>query len=93
MLKIYSIMDDKAQVFNTPFFAVNDMVATRSFCDLCNDTRSTVSQHLGDYHLYALGEFDDDKGLLKPYDIPTFVCHAMQCVAVAERSDSDGDTL
>lgn len=92
MLKVYSIMDDKAQVFNTPYFAINDSVATRSFADLCNDSRSSVSQHLGDYHLYCLGEFDDDKGLLKPYDMPIFVCHAMQ-FAVDVRSDSDGDTL
>lgn len=92
MLKIYSIMDDKAQVFNTPYFAVNDPVAVRSFTDLCNDSRSTVSQHLGDFHLYCLGEFDDEKGILKPYDMPAFICHAMQCATV-ERSESDGDTL
>jgi hypothetical protein len=92
MLKIYSIMDDKAQVFNTPYFAVNDLVSIRSFTDLCNDSRSTVSQHLGDFHLYCLGEFDDVKGLLRPYDMPTFVCHAMQCANV-ERSESNGDTL
>lgn len=92
MLKVYSIMDDKAQVFNTPYFAINDPVAARSFTDLCNDGRSTVSQHLGDYHLYCLGEFDDDKGLLKPYDMPIFVCHAMQCANI-DRGDNDGDTL
>lgn len=92
MLKIYSILDDKAQCFNTPYFAQNDMVASRSFSDLCNDGRSVVAQHLGDFHLYCLGEFDDDKGIIKPYDMPGFICHAIQCANV-ERSASDGDTL
>lgn len=31
MLKVYSILDDKAQCFNTPYFAQNDLVAGRSF--------------------------------------------------------------
>lgn len=92
MLKVYSILDDKAQCFNTPYFAQNDLVASRSFSDLCNDSRSLVSQHLGDFHLYCLGEFDDEKGILKSYDMPIFICHAMQYANVG-RSDGDGDTL
>lgn len=92
MLKVYSILDDKAQCFNTPYFAQNDLVAGRSFSDLCNDSRSLVSQHLGDFHLYCLGEFDDEKGILKSYDMPIFICHAMQCANV-ERSEANGDTL
>lgn len=92
MLKVYSILDDKAQCFNTPYFAQNDLVASRSFSDLCNDSRSLVSQHLGDFHLYCLGEFDDEKGFLKSYDMPAFICHAMQCANV-ERSEANGDTL
>lgn len=92
MLKVYSILDDKAQCFNTPYFAQNDLVAGRSFSDLCNDSRSLVSQHLGDFHLYCLGEFDDEKGILESYDMPIFICHAMQCANV-ERSEANGDTL
>lgn len=92
MLKVYSILDDKAQCFNTPYFAQNDLVAGRSFSDLCNDSRSLVSQHLCDFHLYCLGEFDDEKGILKPYDMPNFISHALQYAHV-ERNDGDGDTL
>lgn len=92
MLKIYSILDDKAQCFNTPYFAQNDLVACRSFSDLCNDSRSIVSQHLGDFHLYCLGEFDDEKGILKPYDMSNFISHALQYANI-ERSNGDGDTL
>lgn len=92
MLKVYSILDDKAQCFNTPYFAQNDLVASRSFSDLCNDSRSIVSQHLGDFHLYCLGEFDNEKGILKPYDMPNFISHALQYANV-ERNDADGDTL
>lgn len=92
MLKVYSILDDKAQCFNTPYFAQNDLVACRSFGDLCNDSRSLVSQHLGDFHLYCLGEFDDEKGILKPYDMPNFISHALQYANV-ERSEGDGNTL
>lgn len=90
MLKVYSILDDKAQVFNTPYFAVNDLVAIRSFSDLCNDARSSISQHLGDFHLYCLGEFDTDKGLLKPLDMPAFIAHAMQMARIDRSDENDG---
>lgn len=77
MLKCYSIFDDKAQYFNVPFFSASEGIALRDFGDLCNDSRSVVSRHPEDYHLYCLAEFDDDKGLFTSLPQPVFVAHAL----------------
>lgn len=66
MLNCYSIYDKKAFSFATPFFAVNDEVAMRSFEDLVRDRRSLVSQHPEDFALYIVGRFDTETGKLLP---------------------------
>lgn len=64
MLNCYAIHDKKALSFATPFFAVNDEVAMRSFEDLVRDRRSLVAQHPEDFALHFVGSFDPDTGKL-----------------------------
>jgi hypothetical protein len=64
MLKCYAIFDKKALSFATPFFAVNDEVAMRSFEDLVRDRRSLVSQHPEDFALHFVGHFEPESGKL-----------------------------
>lgn len=66
MLNCYAIYDKKALSFATPFFAVNDDVAMRSFEDLVRDRRSLVSQHPEDFALHLVGSFDPEIGRLFP---------------------------
>jgi hypothetical protein len=66
MLNCYAIYDKKAMSFATPFFAVNDEVAMRSFEDLVRDRRSFVSQHPEDFALHFVGRFDVETGKLLP---------------------------
>lgn len=82
MLRVYSVFDDKAELFRTPFFEVNDGVAMRDFGSLCNDSRSVVGMHPEDFHLYCLGTFDDDKGLFELEPQPRFVTHAVNMLNV-----------
>ena len=66
MLNCYAIYDKKALSFATPFFAVNDDVAMRSFEDLVRDRRSLVSQHPEDFALHLVGSFEPESGRLSP---------------------------
>lgn len=66
MLNCYAIYDKKALSFATPFFAVNDEVAMRSFEDLVRDRRSLVSQHPEDFALHFVGRFEPESGKLLP---------------------------
>lgn len=61
-LKVYSVYDKKAKVYGTPFFQLNNNVALRSFTDLVNDGRSTVSKHPSDFNLECIGVFNDTDG-------------------------------
>lgn len=65
--KVFSVFDSKACMFNTPFFVVNRPAAIRNFSDLANDPQSFIFKHAGDFVLYEIGEYDDDKGLLIPH--------------------------
>ena len=61
-LYIYTVFDNLAESHATPFFAVNDDVARRSFVDLVADPRTTVAQHPDDFILFCVGSFDSETG-------------------------------
>lgn len=61
-LFIYTVYDTLAESHATPFFAVNDDVARRSFVDLVADPRTTVAQHPDDFILFSVGSFDSETG-------------------------------
>ena len=62
----YCVYDRKSLIYNTPFFAVSDGAAVRSFRDLANDLSTTVGRHPGDFVLYRVGTFDDAIGCMLP---------------------------
>lgn len=57
-LFMFSIYDNKADAFNTPFFMAARGQAVRAFTDLVNDGQSAISKHPEDYKLCVLGEFN-----------------------------------
>lgn len=67
VLKVFSVLDTKGDVFMTPFVFSAVGQAVRAFSDLVNDGQSMVSRHPGDYRLTCIGEFDDSTGRLAPY--------------------------
>lgn len=77
----YSVFDTKALIYNQPFFAPTDGAAIRLFSDLVNDNNTTVGRHPADYVLYAIGAYDDGKGLLTP-QVP--MRHIMDAVALVK---------
>lgn len=68
-LSIYTLYDIKAKAFGVPFFMSNDEVAERAFLNLQNEPNSQVSKNPEDFHMYKIGEFDDNTGNIFPQDI------------------------
>lgn len=78
LLQMYSIRDQKAECFNTPFFQKTHGEAERSFTELCNDPKSMVAKYPDDYDLYHVGTYDDVKGVVKSLDTPQHIIKAVQ---------------
>jgi len=77
ILKMYSIRDSKAEVYNTPFYQRSHGEAERAFTQLVGDDKSTVSKFPEDYDLYYLGTWDDQTGKGEVLDTPQHVVKAI----------------
>lgn len=75
-LKVYSIRDSKAELFNQPFHKNTHGEAEREFDRLVKDTNSFVHKYPDDFDLYYIGEFDDQKGVYKSLDTPQHIVKA-----------------
>lgn len=75
-MKIYTIYDEKAQSYNTPFTALNDQLAIRIFQDASNDPQTTVYHHKEDFTLYGIGTYNQDTAELVPYDKKQYLIKA-----------------
>lgn len=61
-LKMFSLLDIKTGIFNTPFFMAHAGQAIRACIDLGQDMATTVARHPADFMLVDLGTFDDQTG-------------------------------
>lgn len=64
--QIYSVFDEKAQSFHSPFFTTTDGVAVRMMRQTLQDRQTSLAQFPSDFILYRLGEFDVASGLIAP---------------------------
>jgi len=69
-LTMFSILDGKSGIYNTPFAAVSTGVALRMFTDLVNDPKTSLSRHPEDYTICELGFFDDNVGVFESFPSP-----------------------
>jgi hypothetical protein len=60
--RIFSVYDEKADIYSQPFFCVNCAVATRSYATASNDPSTEFSRFPTDFTLYEIGEFNDTTG-------------------------------
>lgn len=67
-LLAYAIFDTKAECFDRPFFVQNDAVAIRSIADALAGGQSPLSRHAGDYLLFCIGGFDDQRGAIEGFN-------------------------
>lgn len=85
ILKIYSIHDQAAQAFITPFFMHNKALAIRAFSDNINSKEeNNISKHPEQYSLFCLGEYDDIKGTIDAYQKPEIIATAIELVEEKE---------
>lgn len=69
-LELYAVHDKAVNAFMQPFFCRARGEAFRSFIAACNDEKGPFVNHLPDYNLYYIGEFDDQSGILYPLSAP-----------------------
>lgn len=81
-LKVFSVYDEKACAFSSPFNMAHKGQAMRAFQDLIQDGKSMVSKHPGDFKLYELGEFDDNSGKYVNQAQPVYICIGSEFVEV-----------
>lgn len=69
MLKIFSVKDNKAESFGTPFFQPSVVQAVRIFSTEINRAAADnlLYQHPKDFDLHELGEFDEQSGDLSTH--------------------------
>lgn len=65
-MKIFSVLDTKADAYMMPICCATAGVALRSFEDSVNDGSSPFYKHPEDYILFEVGSFDEATGILTP---------------------------
>ena len=63
--EIFAIFDSKAHAYLPPFIMHQKAMAIRVFSDCINDQGHQFGKNPGDYTLFHIGEFDDNKGTVK----------------------------
>lgn len=82
-LKVFSVFDSKAEVFQQPFFSLTKGQALRGFTDAANDKNHPMGAHPEDYALFEIGEFDDATGRVEPLKSPVSLGLAIEFVRPA----------
>lgn len=62
IIKIFSILDKKANLWSRPMFVQSTGAMLRSYSDLANDKTQPVGQHPEDYYLYQIGTWNEYEG-------------------------------
>lgn len=75
--KIYSIYDQCAKAYNSPFYMHNDAMAIRALQANVNNPDSNINKNPEDFILYVLGEFDDSTASFNMHEAPEKVAMAI----------------
>lgn len=68
--QIYSVYDSKVKAFLEPFFVENDATAIRAVSQAVNKLEHNFNINSSDFALFQIGEFDANKGILIPLEVP-----------------------
>lgn len=90
-MKVYSIFDEKADFFDSPFSCVRDEVAIRLFSSLVSDEHSMVFNHPEDFSLYVLADFDEKTGGISPLSRPEMIVNAKVIANALEQAHANRD--
>lgn len=59
ILNMYVIFDTKAQIYNKPFYFVNQDIAIRACQDLIDAQDNDIAKNPEDFSLFCIGSYDD----------------------------------
>lgn len=75
-MRYFSVLDSKAGLYATLFQAPTPGVAERSFSEAVNDSQTVIHKSPDDFHLYEIGEFDEETGVFVPLPVPVHIVSA-----------------
>ena len=81
--KIFSIRDQKGEIFHPPFYKTTHGEAERDFQTTVNDEKSMLNKYPEDFDLYYLGEYDDQTGTFDSLDTPQHLLKAVSTISRA----------
>jgi len=67
VVKVYSVYDSKAEAYLPPIFFPTDAAAVRAFGSAVSSPDHDFCKYPEDYTLFAVGEWDEQKGELTGY--------------------------
>uniref|UniRef100_UPI00404756F4 phage ORF5 protein n=1 Tax=Shewanella sp. TaxID=50422 RepID=UPI00404756F4 len=76
--RAFSVYDNKAKTFSTPFFEVHTGQATRAFSDAVATKDHPFARHPNDYILYEIGTYNDESATLTNHTENIHVAIAVQ---------------
>lgn len=88
-LKMFSVFDQAANAYLPPFFLPTADMAVRTFRDCAQDDKHAFGAHPADYHLFELGEFDDNSGNFEQTDTPVRLASGLQFQTSEYLADRD----
>jgi hypothetical protein len=83
---VYSVYDQKAEAFISPFFLPNDQIAIRAFSDCVSDDNHQFGRHPSDYSLYKIGQFNQENGLFEDNE-PKIIISGFEMKAIIRKEN------
>lgn len=69
-LRMFTLFDTMAECHSKPHFFKTTGEALRAITDAANSGDDPIAKHSKDYVVYELGVYDDNSGMLMPYENP-----------------------
>ena len=82
--QMFTIFDSKAEVYNKPFYFINETVAIRAAYDLIQAGDSEIAKHPEDFTMFHMGEFDDTSATFNLKEAKTVLCNFQEIAAAVE---------
>lgn len=79
--KIFSIFDQKANAYLTPFFLPEKGMAIRTFSDCINSKDHAFGRHPSDYTIFEIGSYNDADGQITSHLAPLVLHNGLELVA------------
>lgn len=80
ILNLYSVYDEKTEVFFPPIYCHTDGQAIRHFKVQFANPETLYNQFPSDYKIYRVGKFNDNDGALNGLQIPELIISGMDLV-------------